>query len=115
MIERYEFGKIVIDGKVYDRDLIVFWDGRVYDNWWRKSGHLLVLEDIKDLVLPYDLEVLVVGCGYMGVLKVDDALKRFLAERGIKLIDEVTQDAVKEFNSLKEAGKRVVGCFHLTC
>jgi hypothetical protein len=42
----YEFGIIVIDGSEYRSDVIISND-RVQDNWWRKEGHRLALDDIK--------------------------------------------------------------------
>ena len=40
-IDRYAFGNIVIDGKAYTKDVIIFPD-RVYSPWWRKDGHFLI-------------------------------------------------------------------------
>ena len=37
MIEEYSFGQILISGKKYNSDLIIFAD-HIYDNWWRKEG-----------------------------------------------------------------------------
>ena len=54
VIEQYNFGEMVIAGKRYTTDLIMWNDG-IKQNWWRKEGHLLQLEDIeKDLekVMP---------------------------------------------------------------
>jgi hypothetical protein len=45
MITSYDFGHIIIDGKRYTSDLIVFPD-RVKVGWWRKEGHRLQLEDL---------------------------------------------------------------------
>ena len=36
MIEKNEFGAIRVDGKTYTTDIIIYPDGRVSDNWWRK-------------------------------------------------------------------------------
>ena len=37
-IDRYEFGRIVVDGHQETLDLIVLPD-RVVRNWWRRDGH----------------------------------------------------------------------------
>jgi len=42
MIEHYSFGRIVIDGKEYTKDLIIYPD-KIRANWWRKEGHKLRL------------------------------------------------------------------------
>ena len=36
MIESYDFGRIVIDGRKFASDVIIFLD-RVDGNWWRKD------------------------------------------------------------------------------
>jgi len=59
MIDSYGFGHITINGKRYTNDVIVFSD-RVKDNWWRKEGHQLQMEDI-EAVVNEKPEVLVVG------------------------------------------------------
>lgn len=45
MIDSYDFGWIIIKGKKYTRDVIVFPE-RVRDGWWRKKGHGLCVEDL---------------------------------------------------------------------
>ena len=47
-IDSYQFGEIVISGKEYSSDVIIFPD-RVIDNWWRETGHELCLEDITEV------------------------------------------------------------------
>jgi len=68
MIDSYHFGEIVIDGKKYSSDVLIFPD-RVRDDWWRKTGHELCLEDIA-VVMTENPEVLVVGSGDSGLMKV---------------------------------------------
>ena len=47
-IDSYQFGEIVISGKKYLSDVIIFHD-RVIDNWWRKTGHELCPDDITEV------------------------------------------------------------------
>ena len=49
MIENYGFGEMLINGKKYNSDLIIFRD-YIYDNWWRKEGHNLCFDDIKEII-----------------------------------------------------------------
>jgi hypothetical protein len=60
-IEEYRFGRIVIDGDVQTRDVILLPD-RIVRNWWRADGHKLVMSDLDDVLeeLP---EHLLVGTG----------------------------------------------------
>ena len=112
-IDDYRFGEMVIAGKSYRSDLKII-NGEVVPNWWRKEGHRLSLEDLSD-VLEARPEVLVVGTGAYGVMKVPESVKKALAERGIKLEALPTAKAAARFNELFATGKRVAGAFHLTC
>ena len=115
MIEAYDFGVMVIDGKRYTSDLIVFPE-KVLSGWWRREGHELCVEDLKGVFSHSPLpEVLVVGTGYSGLVKVLPEVEKALKERGIKLIVQPTREAYKTFNEFLRAGKLVAGAFHLTC
>jgi len=112
MIEFYDFGQIVINGKRYNSDLIVFPD-RVRDGWWRKEGHRLHVEDLKD-VFEAKPEVLVVGTGYPGLMKVPAETKEYVKSKGIELIAQNTREACETFNRLVKS-RKVVAVLHLTC
>lgn len=111
-IDKYEFGRIVIEGKTYTHDLIIMPD-RIIDNWWRQTGHNLCLQDLAE-VLANPPEVLIIGTGYSGVMKVPPELIAELEERGIQTIVEHTPLAVKRFNELSKA-HNVAAALHLTC
>lgn len=113
-IESYEFGRIVVDGKEYTRDLILFSsDERVADNWWRKSGHLLHLEDLDDMI--YDPpEVLIVGTGRYSRMRVPDKLVTQLGKRGTDVRVIPTTEACKLYNEIGPE-RDVVAALHLTC
>ncbi|MBU0456347.1 MAG: hypothetical protein KKA99_06215 [Gammaproteobacteria bacterium] len=112
MINSYRFGKIVIDGKTYTSDVIVYPD-RVDSSWWRKVGHELNICDIEEIVKEAP-EVLIVGCGNPGLMKVLEETRDFIESRGIKLISESTEEACKIYNRLYPT-KKVVAALHLTC
>lgn len=112
MIESYTFGKMVVDGCIYTSDLIIFPD-RIQSFWWRKTGHKLCLEDIED-VFKEKPECLVIGTGYLGVMKVDKEVQEQVREMGITLIIEKTPQAIQTFNTLSSK-KTAIGAFHLTC
>ncbi|MCD6454849.1 MAG: Mth938-like domain-containing protein [Candidatus Aminicenantes bacterium] len=112
-IEDYSFGKMVIGGKTYTKDLKVFPD-KIKENWWRKEGHHLYVDDIADII-EYNPEVLVVGRGAYGFMKIDKEVEEKLKELGIELIAEKTARAVEKFNKFISEGKKVCGAFHLTC
>lgn len=111
-IDFYGFGLIVVDGKEYSSDIIIFPD-KIKSEWWRKRGHELCLDDIAD-VLDQKPEVLVVGTGASGLMKVLSEVKKAAQARGIKLIVESTDKACNTYNELSRSQKVVVA-FHLTC
>lgn len=111
-IESYTFGKIVIDGKSYDSDVILYRD-IVYPNWWRMSGHLLQKDDIKKYV-KMKPKKLIVGTGHNQMMKVDLETQTFLKEENIDIVIEPTSKAWKTFNSIS-THKDVMAAFHLTC
>jgi hypothetical protein len=112
MIDSYDFGRIVINGKRYNSDLIVFSD-KVRDGWWRKEGHRLHVDDLKD-VLEFKPEVLVVGTGYSGLMRIPPETRRYVESEGIELISQKTAEACETFNRLGKS-RKVVAALHLTC
>ncbi|MFO8235730.1 MAG: MTH938/NDUFAF3 family protein [Bacteroidales bacterium] len=114
MIEEYKFGKMVVDGETYEKDLIIAKD-KVFANWWREKGHQLQLKDIRQVLEDKKPEALIVGKGKFGMMKISDDLKKYLQKNNIELYEKESGKATQEFNKKYNAGKNVVGAFHLTC
>ena len=112
-IESYEFGRIWIDGREYRNDVIVFPD-RVLPEWWRKDGHSLAMEDLGPVVISGP-DLLIVGRGAYGVMRIPEETREALQKKQIQLIDETTEKAIQIFNKETERGSIAVGAFHLTC
>lgn len=112
-IDSYRFGEMVVSGKTYHRDLKII-NGKVVPDWWRREGHSLSLDDIRD-ILEADCEVLVIGTGAYGVMKVPETVREALEAKGLKVEILPTAKAAELFNTLVAEGKRVAGAFHLTC
>jgi hypothetical protein len=111
-IDDYQFGRIVIDGRTYTSDVIIYPD-RVDASWWRQTGHRLVPEDLPD-VLNDPPEVLVVGEGKPGLMSVPSAARRRFEDAGMEVIIEPTTQAWQTYNRLR-LEKRTVAALHLTC
>jgi len=111
-INSYSFGNIVIDGKSYSSDVIVF-KNLVKSNWWRADGHSLCIDDLQD-VFKKKPEVLIVGTGAMGVMDVPQDVIDYVKKQGIEIIVCKTDEACERFNKLVEE-KNVVAALHLTC
>lgn len=109
-IYSYNFGKIVINGKEYTNDVIIFPD-YVRSSWWRKEGHKLHLEDLKE-VFEYNPDFLIIGTGNSGLMKVPQKLSSQIKNKGINLIIEKTPRAVKKFNKKQS---NTIAALHLTC
>ena len=111
-IEAYRFGSITVDGKTFREDLILF-PGGIQSSWWRKKGHSLASEDL-ETVFEAEPELLVIGTGNIGRMKVPEPIKEEIEGRNIELFAAPTGEAVEKYNSEKEE-RKVVGAFHLTC
>ncbi len=128
MIEEYKFGTITINGKTYNYDVEVRWmpqEENVYQfeilKWWRKEGHIIDIVDVERAVKE-NPDVIVIGTGSMGVAKVTKECEVFIKQKGIRLIIDRTEEAVRTFNIIleeaeEEKGKKekLIGLFHLTC
>jgi hypothetical protein len=110
-LQDYSFGRIVVDGEEHERDLIVL-PGRVVANWWRRNGHSLALEDLREVEdeLP---EKLLVGTGAHGRLQPSAAVLEELERRGVDVEVLHTGDAVRRYGELD--ARRTAAALHLTC
>ena len=114
MINQYTTGShMTVDGTKHHHDLKII-NGEVKGNWWRREGHRLDIDDIQD-ILSAKPEVLVIGTGYAGNMRIPDSVRQTLEDHHIKFIAAITADATKTFNRLEAEGKDVAGAFHLTC
>lgn len=112
-IEAYSFGRIRIDGREYESDVIVYPE-RVDDTWWRQQGHQLDVPDLAG-VMAASPQILVIGTGYLGRMRVSPEALEALRARGIETRVSPTKRAVAEFNRLQREAARVVAALHLTC
>ena len=94
-IGSYSFGCIEIDGQTFTSDVIILPTG-VKADWWRD-------------------EVLVVGQGAHGLMKVADETHANLNQAGIETIWMPTAQAVEAYDERAARGDNVVAALHLTC
>ena len=114
-IDFYDFGRIKIEGEVYERDMIIFPD-RIFSPWTRKQGHYL---DAQELSLIPDLlkekpELVIIGIGYSGAMQVNPDVEEFFKTKRIEIIIQKTIDAWKTYNELSQS-KKTIALLHLTC
>jgi len=111
-IEFYHFGKIVINGETYQKDVIISPQG-VQSNWWREQGHSLCMEDLKE-VLAVHPKTLILGTGTFGRMQIPDQTLAEIKAMGIEVIEEKTEKACQIYNQRKDE-RSVVAALHLTC
>jgi hypothetical protein len=111
-IESYAFGRIVIDGRRYLRDLIIYPD-RVAEGWRREKGHTLSPADLAEAAAARP-EVLIIGQGLFGRVNVPAETWAALRAAGFEVIAEPTWRACRTYNRLRET-RRVVAALHLSC
>jgi hypothetical protein len=112
-VESYEFGRIVIDGREYTKDIII--DRKKISKRNKKAskdlkssyGHtpLSIREHI-----PWECHTLVIGRGMYGALPVMGEVKREADKRGVELILCSTGEAIDHIND-----KATNLILHLTC
>ncbi|MHC4424064.1 MAG: MTH938/NDUFAF3 family protein [Planctomycetota bacterium] len=113
MIDKFSFGTITVDSQIYNNDIKII-KGKVVPDWWRTSGHTVDLDDVQD-ILQAGPDIVVIGKGDPGHMRITDTLKEYTAAHGIKLIVENTSEASKTFNHLCREGRNVAGGFHVGC
>jgi hypothetical protein len=112
-IEKYSFGSMRLGGRTYYEDLAV--SAGEIARWWREESHLVQSADI-DVILALKPDVLVVGTGHSGRMRVSEEATKLCAEAGVELVVEQTARAVERYNAIVTEGKRsVAAVFHLTC
>ena len=112
MIDSYSFGRIVVDGKTYTADVIIYPD-RVQEHWVRRSGHSLDSEDLKGLD-GQEARTLVVGTGNAGLMRVPAETLEYLTSTGFEVIVQETGSACDTYNRLSKKGL-VIAALHLSC
>jgi len=67
--------------------------------WWRREGHRVHPEDLAE-ILEFSPEVVIIGTGFSGMLKVTKEAEALLSSRGIELRALPTKEAVELYNEL---------------
>lgn len=113
-IDSYRFGKIVIDGEAFTDDVLIV-RGAVESPWWRRAGgHVYRPEDLK-LLLDAAPQVVCLGTGYLGRVRVDDDTEAAFRRVGSRLEIGRTQQMVEAFNRLVRDDVDAAAALHLTC
>jgi hypothetical protein len=116
-IDSTEFGSITIDGQQIDHDVIIRLDGTVEKRKKKLSkskygtSHLISLAEA-EYVYEKDAQLLIIGMGQQGLVRLDDEAQRFLAEKNCQVAALPTPEAIRAWN---RAAGNPIGLFHVTC
>ncbi len=111
-IDNFRFGCFTIDGIDYQHDIKIIEDK--IKIWNYIKHHTVVPGDLDD-ILKAKPEIIIIGIGSSGLVFIEDGTKKLASEKNIKLLVKKTQEACKEFNSLKQQYKKVAAIMHATC
>jgi len=116
-IESTSFGDITIDGRTYDHDVVIRLDGDIEKRKKKLSKKLygtshIVSKDEAKFVFESGSELLVVGSGQQGNVRLSPEAETYLAKKGCKIVIRPTPEALQTFN---EAQGKKIGLFHVTC
>ena len=112
-IDSTEFGSIVIDGKTYESDVIVSYAGKIKEVR-SESRHLISQKEFLEMIFERP-EIIVIGTGVSGLMKISPEVLRFAKEKNVKIVSMLTSQAIEKFNQLVQAGEKVVAYMHVTC
>jgi len=119
MFDWTTFGRIKFSGEVYDHDIVVDTDHKVWprDETHAKqkygTSHVIDEQEVSSILSP-DCESLVVGTGQNGIAGLTPEARKLLEEKGVKYYELPTPEAIKKYNEIF-LKKRTVALMHVTC
>jgi hypothetical protein len=112
------FGGVSINGKRYRDVLIVKGDiidrENIIPGWFEGRSHHTIYKHELEKLLEGDPEIIIIGNGQDGVLRVPADVEEAIKKKGIQLIVLETPEAIEEYNRLAEK-KKVNALIHTTC
>ena len=109
----YSFGRLVWQGEIFRKDLIILPD-RILTPWVRDHGHRLSFDDLAE-IMTHPPRILIIGTGHRGVMKVPDEVLDELVKAGVDGRPMPTGKALEHLVDLRAEGKEVAAALHLTC
>jgi len=113
MIDSTRFGSITINGREYESDVIVTWEGKVKEAE-TETRHMISESELLKLLFERP-DVIVIGTGQNGEMEIGKDARKFVKKKRITLVARPTPRAVEKFNQLQKSGKKVVAYMHVTC
>ncbi|MEM2192350.1 MAG: MTH938/NDUFAF3 family protein [Candidatus Hadarchaeales archaeon] len=105
------FGSITVDGRTYNHDVWLLVTGELRK---RDRNHEFTIDEFL-MLLEGEPEVVVVGTGQAGCVRVEDEVREEAKRRKVELFCLETPEALKVYNRAVAAKRKVAGAFHVTC
>ena len=112
MIEDHKFGSFVVDGRMYLGDIKII--NNKARHWEDRRKHILTFDNISDLI-ESNPEIIIIGIGNSGLLKVPENIKEIIMGRRIKLFIDKNLNAIKKYNEALSENRKAAALFHATC
>lgn len=116
-IDGVEFGSVTVGGETFEHDIHIRAQGKIKKRkkkWARKdygTSHMIGPRELKK-ALARGAEVLIIGEGFDGMVRLADEGRELLEQRGVRWQILPTPDAVETWN---EAEGRKALILHVTC
>jgi hypothetical protein len=110
IIDSVSYGEIVIQGKTYYSDMVLWWNG---ENALLEKTHIIDTP-LLEKILKKGPDSVVVGTGIKGTVKILPGVREKLEKRHVKLFVDKTGNAAEIYNGLVACGKRPAAVMHVT-
>ncbi len=116
-VDELSFGSLVIDGKKYSQDVLIFTDATVKK---RKGGflmfgsHNIKIGELEELAQG-EPETIIIGTGTNAKASLATEAESWVKEKNLSLIVQPSYEAAASLNELTEQGKKVAALIHITC
>jgi len=111
MIDRFDYGTIVVGGRSYESDVLILPDGTV-KTWQPKDGQVLAAKLVR-LVLKAAPEAVLIGTGTVGNLSLHPKAARCLEEAGCEVLSYRTHKACSAYRQLR-GERKLAALLHIT-
>ncbi len=127
MLTETGFGYIIVDGKKYNHDIVVYPDGEIKKRrkdlskkYRRIYNHTPLSREeleyyLKEAGTP---ELIIIGSGQYGVLPLTREAEEYLRKlesKGVRVIIDKTPNILQLVNELLDQGKKMLAIIHVTC
>ncbi|MEJ2545870.1 MAG: Mth938-like domain-containing protein [Calditrichaceae bacterium] len=116
-IDATSFGSITVSGEQYEKDIMIHLNGEVTKRKKKLSkatygtSHIVSLDEA-EYIYEKGAELLIIGSGQYGALKLSNEASEFFRQKGFTVKLLPTPQAMAAWNSAKGS---VIAMFHITC